>query len=151
VLRVHARTRFILVLYLFRLILIVSSIGWALRTFGILGAALVTVAALALAKGLALARMAFLTGSGLRQLLPWRSLAAILAVATAASAPALVVDSVLEASPFARLMLVAAAYALAYLALGVPLLLSSPERRALFTWAAEPWRRVAPEGAALGS
>lgn len=151
VLRVHARTRFILVLHLFRLAVIVSTIGWALRAFGILGAALAAVVALALAKGLALARMASLTGSGLRRLLPWRTLAAILAVSVAAAVPALLLDSALETFPLARLVLATATYLLAYLALGGALLLTRPERRALLAWAVGPWRRLAPEGAAFGS
>jgi len=151
VLRVHARTRFILVLHLVRLALIVSTIGWALRAFGILGAALAAVAALALAKGLALARMASLTGAGLRRLLPWRTLAAILAVSAAAAVPPLLLDSALETFPFARLVLATAAYLLAYVALGALLLLTRLERRALLAWASGPWRRLAPEGAALGS
>ncbi|MFI5006784.1 MAG: lipopolysaccharide biosynthesis protein [Solirubrobacterales bacterium] len=150
VLRVHARTRFILVLNLVRLAVIVATIGWALRAFGILGAALAAVAALALAKGLALVQVGLLTGSGLRRLLPWGSLAAITAVSAAAAAPALLVASALEAPPFARLASATAAYLLTYLVLGIPLLLSGPERRALFTWAAAPWRRVAPEGAVFG-
>jgi O-antigen/teichoic acid export membrane protein len=151
VLRVHARTRFILVLNLVRLALIVSTIGWSLRAFGILGAALVAVAALALTKGLALVQVAVLTGSGLRRLLPWGSLGAILAVSAAATVPALVLASGLEASPLTRLAAAAAAYALAYVALAVPLLLTGPERRALLAWTAGPWQRVAPEGPALGS
>jgi O-antigen/teichoic acid export membrane protein len=151
VLRVHARTRFILVLNLVRLALMVCTIGWALRAFGIPGAALVAVSALALAKGLALARMGSLTGWGLRRLLPWGSLGAILAVAAAAAVPALLVASGLEASPFTRLVAATAAYALAYVALAVPLLLTGPERRALLAWTAGPWQRVAPEGPALGS
>jgi O-antigen/teichoic acid export membrane protein len=151
VLRVHARTRFILVLNLVRLALIVATIGWALRTFGILGAALVAVSALALAKGLALVQVAFLMGSGLRRLLPWGSLAAITAVSTAAAVPALLVGSGLEASPFMRLVAAAAAYAVAYVALAAPLLLTGPERRGLVAWAVGPWQRVAAERPALGS
>lgn len=151
VLRVHARTRFILVLNLVRLGLMVSTIGWALRAFGILGAALVAVTALALAKGLALARVGFLTGSGLRRVLPWGRLAAILGVAVAAAAPALVATSGLEAHPFARLLTGTGAYALAYVALAVPLLLTGPERRALLAWAAGPWQRVAADRPVLGS
>ncbi len=151
VLRVHARTRFIFVLNLVRLAVIVATIGWALRAFGIPGAALAAVSALALAKGLALARMGSLMGSGLRRVLPWGSLATILAVSAAAAMPALLVGAMLEASPLARTVAVAAVYALAYVALAAPLLLTGPERRGLLAWAAGPWQRVAPGRPALGS
>jgi O-antigen/teichoic acid export membrane protein len=131
VLRVHAQTRFILVLNLLRLALIASTVAWSLRTLGLPGAALAAVAALALAKTLALARLRPLLGAGLAGLLPWGTLARIGGVAVAAAVPALFVRAELDAAPWARLMAAATAYALAYAALAVPLLLTGPERRAL--------------------
>lgn len=151
VLRVHARTRFILVLNLLRLALIVSTIGGAVHALGILGAALVTVAALALGKALALVRIAWLTGSGLRRVLPWGRLAGILVVSLAAAGPALLVAGGLDLPPLVRLVAASAIYALAYLALAIPLLLDNPERRELLAWVSVPWQRLAPARTALES
>jgi O-antigen/teichoic acid export membrane protein len=150
VLRVHARTRFILLLNLVRLALIVATIGWALGAFGIAGAALAAVASLALAKALALVQVALLTGSGLRRILPWGRLAAITAVSATAALPVLLVGPGLEAAPFIRLVVMAAAYAAVYLALAACLLLTGAERRALVAWAA-PWQRAAAGRPALES
>src|SRR4029453_9486645 len=142
VLRVHAQTRTILALNLARLGLIASTIAWSLHTFGILGGALAAVAALAVARTLALARLAPLVRTGLSGLLPWGSLARIFGVSVAAAVPALLVRSQGDAGPLLRLALVSAVFALAYAALAPLLLLTGSERHAVGGWLARGWQRV---------
>jgi len=151
VLRVYARTRFILLLNLARLALVASTITWLLRRFGIPGAALAAVSGLALAKVVALARLRGLLGTGLARLLPWATLARIAAVSLAAAAPALLVRAELEGAPWARLLWVSSTYTLAYAALALALLVTPPERRALTGWLARFGRPLPAEQGTVGS
>jgi len=89
--RVYARTGFLVFLNLIRLAVIVGLIGWCFRLFGLPGAVLVTLAATVVSKSLAVIRAKFLMRVSLLQVLPWRSLAAIAGVAGAAALPALLI------------------------------------------------------------
>ncbi|HUD70382.1 MAG TPA: oligosaccharide flippase family protein, partial [Dongiaceae bacterium] len=71
VLRVFARTRVLLLVNIARLLLIAGSISWFLSTFGLMGAVLVTLAKMLLAKILMLFEMKRLLGVGFGGLLPW--------------------------------------------------------------------------------
>jgi O-antigen/teichoic acid export membrane protein len=150
VLRVHAQTRYILAFNLARLGLVAASITWSLNAFGLLGGVLTALAALALAQGMALARLGALLRTGLAELLPWRTLARILAVSVAAGVPALFVRSQLDGGPLPRLGLVGATFALGYATLA-PLLLSGAERQAITVWVARRWQRLTAAHTELGS
>jgi O-antigen/teichoic acid export membrane protein len=139
VMRVYAQTRFLLACNAIRLAVIALFIHWLLSVFHLPGAVLVTILATAVAKGMALARMKSLMGAGLSDLLPWRSLAAILAVAAAAAVPALIVKSELGASVFPRLVIASFVYAASYVALLYRFrLLSEGERLAVAGWMHAP-------------
>src|SRR6476659_8294206 len=129
-LRVYARTNVLLGINLIRLAMIALLIHWAIRSFGLAGAMLVTVMALALGKAIGLAAAATRWRVGIGRLLPWRPLSLIAAGSLAAAVPALAVGFGLQAPPFIRLVLVGTVYGAVYVAaaLGVGLLL--PHERA---------------------
>jgi len=116
VLRVFARTRFLLLVNVARLLLILASISWFLSRFGLMGAVLVTLSGMLLAKGLMLFDMTRLLKVGLRGLLPWRGLAATAGLAAAAAAPAWAVMKALADHPLVGLAAAGMTYASIYLA-----------------------------------
>ena len=79
VMRVFAQTRFLLALNLMRLAIIAGLIKWSLSAFHLLGPVLVIVLATLVFKAAALVRMKTLLEISAAELLPWRSLAALLA------------------------------------------------------------------------
>ncbi|MBI4609208.1 MAG: oligosaccharide flippase family protein [Candidatus Rokubacteria bacterium] len=113
-LRVYAETRFLFGVSTLRLVLITGLIGGFLSAFHMLGAVLVTVLAMVVGKVLALARIKRLLGVGVAEFLPWRSLAAIVAVAAAAGAVALGVKSQMELSTLPVLVTTSLVYAASY-------------------------------------
>jgi len=117
VIRVFAQTRFLFLLNAVRLILIAASIGWFLSTFGLIGAALVTVTAAFVAKGLALVRLKSMLGVGFPRLLPWRKLITILGLTCAAVVPSLIVKTLFDISPLPALLLTGVVYTVSYLTL----------------------------------
>ena len=116
VLRVFARTRFLLVMNALRLLVILGSIFWFLSTFGLLGAVLVTLFGMLVAKVFSLAKVSRLLGTGFRGLLPWRGLATTAVLSAAAALPAYVVVKELSAHPLAGIVLGATAYVVLYVA-----------------------------------
>lgn len=135
VLRVYAETRFLLLLNTIRLLLILVLIGPFLRAFGLLGAALVTIFATAVTKGVALSRMKGLLRIGLPEVLPWRKLGAITAVTAGAMVPAVILKSYLELSPLPLLGTVTVVYAVTYVGLLLGFgLVTDGERRTVTAW-----------------
>ena len=116
VLRVYADTRFLFGLNLVRLALNVALMGWFIGLFQLRGAVLVTVLATALAKGLALARISRHMRLGVRQILPWRSLGAIVAAAAVAAAVALSLKEHLGLPPLPLLAATGISFAATYAA-----------------------------------
>jgi O-antigen/teichoic acid export membrane protein len=114
VLRVYAETRFLFGLYLTKLALIAALVVPFIRAFGPTGAVLVTVLAMLAAKTACLARVARLTRTGLRRVLPWGNLIRVAAAAAAACLPALLVRQELQGTAPVRLAAVFAAYACVY-------------------------------------
>lgn len=149
VLRVEAQIRFLFLVNLVRLGLIVALIRPLMDGFGLLGPVLVTLLALACAKGLHLARMRRLLRLRVAELLPWGSLAAILGVSALAVLPVLAVRALVTGPRLALLLAEGAAYALAYVALVLGLGLVSPDERAALARSlrlGDP-RALAPSGA----
>jgi len=131
-LRVYAHTRLLLVINLLRLGFIVGSISWAMASFGLVGAAAVTVIALAAGKMGGVLAASSLWQVGLAELLPWRWLARIGVTAMAAALPALVLTSQLPAMPSVRLLAAGLSYTVTYVGLAFRFgLLTSQERRTL--------------------
>jgi O-antigen/teichoic acid export membrane protein len=89
VLRVHAQTRFLLVMNVVRFACVAGLIGVSLGTFGLNGAVIVTLIALTVAKVLGAFRVAWLMRVSVMEMLPWRRLAGIAAMALVSSVPVL--------------------------------------------------------------
>jgi hypothetical protein len=135
VMRVFAQTRFLLVLNLMRLAIIAGLIRWSLGEFHLLGAVLVTVLATLLFKAGALVRMKRLLGINAVNLLPWRSLGALLAAAACGAAVAMAVKSLIHVSPLPLILATGIAYAVTYVGLVWRFdLLNESERLAIAGW-----------------
>ena len=128
-LRVYAKTNVLLLINVLRLVMIALLIQWAIRSLGLVGAMLVTVAALAAGKGIGLAAAGSLWRVGAGRLLPWRALSSIALVSVAASLPALAAAYGLHAAPFLRILVIGTLYGCAYAVLALSLGLVSPHER----------------------
>jgi O-antigen/teichoic acid export membrane protein len=117
VLRVYAQTRFLIVMNVVRLAVVAAGIGWALSRFDLLGAIGMTVVGLAVAKGIAVARIAGIFGVGFRRILPWRDLTGIGAAALVAAVPAYWLHEQLSWPPFLTAAATATLYVAVYLTL----------------------------------
>jgi O-antigen/teichoic acid export membrane protein len=95
-LRVFAATRLLLALGVAQLVLVVALVYPLLGFFGLRGAVLVTLLALALAKGVGLWRLAGRLGVGTPQVLPWRRLVGIAAATALAAAAAITAEALLD-------------------------------------------------------
>jgi O-antigen/teichoic acid export membrane protein len=132
VLRVYAQTRFILFLNLIRLGIVAALISGFLAAFGLKGAVLVTLLAVAVSRVAALVYGGGLMHSGPARILPWSSLASTTAASIAAALPALFVKTQLHLPPFPSLIAMGCIYSLTYggIVLGFNLL-SDSERLAV--------------------
>lgn len=135
-LRVYAKTRILLVINLVRLGMIALLMYGLVIWFGLVGAVLVTVFALAVGKSIGLWSMMKIWRVGVGVVLPWRVLSTIAIVSVAAALPAVAVDFALHSIPLVRLVAVGVVYAGAYLIIGLALgLLQEEERAWLWSWA----------------
>jgi O-antigen/teichoic acid export membrane protein len=75
VLRAHARTRFLLVMNIARLVVIVGLVGWLISVFGIVGAVLATLVGTVVVKIMAIGQIARVMDVGISGVLPWKRLA----------------------------------------------------------------------------
>jgi hypothetical protein len=89
VLRVLARTRFLLAMNVLRLAIIVTSIGWFFSAFGLTGAVMITLLSMSLVKAVSVIRIARLLKVGMSDVLPWRRLAGVAIQSAIAAMPAL--------------------------------------------------------------
>jgi O-antigen/teichoic acid export membrane protein len=136
VMRVFAQTKFLLALNIMRLAIIGGLLKWSLSEFGLIGPVLAVGLAAVAFKSAALVRMKRLLGVSTAELLPWRSLAALLGAATGAGVVAWVVKSQLTVAPAPLLFAMGLAYAITYAALVWRFdLLNSGEKLALAGWA----------------
>jgi O-antigen/teichoic acid export membrane protein len=135
VMRVFAQTRFLLVLNLMRLAVIAGLIHWSLGQFHLIGAALVTVLATLLFKAGGLIRMKRLLEVGAVDLLPWRSLGALLAAAMCGVVSSLAIKSLIHVSPLPTILATGVAYTITYVGLVWRFnLLNESERLAIAGW-----------------
>jgi O-antigen/teichoic acid export membrane protein len=114
VLRVYARTRFLLGMNVLRLVLIAISIGWFLSTFGLAGAVLVTLLTTSLVKALGVLRIARLLNVGIGDVLPWGRLASVAIQASVAAIPAFWVNRAVTWPPLANVIVTGAVYAVTF-------------------------------------
>lgn len=136
VMRVFAQTRFLLALNVMRLVIIAGLLKWSLSAFGLLGPALAIVLATLAFKAAALIRMKKLLEISASQLLPWGSMAALLAASAGAGIAAWAVKSQMHAAAVPLLFSMGMAFTITYAAsvwhFG---LLNSGEKLAVATWA----------------
>jgi hypothetical protein len=146
VLRAFAETPFILWSNLLRLLVVAALIPGCMGRFGLPGAVLAALLATGLIKVWELARIAGRLQTGLRGLLPWRSLAAVSTAAAAAAVPAALVRTELAPASFGLLAASGIAYAVSYLFLAWSVVLTPVERRAALAWAGSALGRTVPSG-----
>src|SRR5215813_7324207 len=92
VLRVFAEMRCLFTINVARLALVLLTMGWFLSTFKLMGAVLITLVGMLLAKIMAIARIRKVLETSFRELLPWRNLAGILIAAGVAAIPAAILN-----------------------------------------------------------
>ncbi len=141
VLRVYAKTRFLLAMNLIRLAMMAGLIGLFISEYYLLGPVLLTVLANLVGKIAALARMKRLLHTGVRGLLPWQSLGAVTGAAAVASLVAVAVQSQVHASAIATLVATGVAFGVTYAAVVWRFnLLTASEKLTLVGW----MKRAAP-------
>ncbi len=96
VLRSFAENRWLLTTNITRLVMIVGLMGWFIFKFRLIGAVLITLSGLLLAKLMHLARIKTLLRVSLAQLLPWSSLGSILRVAMISAIPSVILNAKLD-------------------------------------------------------
>lgn len=139
VLRVHAETRFLVVLNVLRFAVVALTIVPFLSRFGLMGAVLVTLLATTLAKLVALVRVSSILRCGPGRVLPWRSLLSISAVAFGAALPCLLLEPALKLPALPALLILGAVYAAGYaLLLWFFGPLSREERHRILQWLQAP-------------
>src|SRR5215831_11853529 len=114
VLRVYARTRFLLGMNVVRLALIATSIGWFLSTFGLAGAVMVTLLSTSLVKAIGVIQISRLLRVGFGDVLPWRRLAGVAIQAAIAAVPAFWVNRAATWPAPATVVATGAVYALTF-------------------------------------
>lgn len=138
VLRVHARTRLLLVISLVQLGAIAVLIGPFLSWLGLSGAVLITLVALGAAKLIGLAAVGRLLDLDLARLLPWRDLGLVALAAALAYAAGLGAQQAADLSPLPAILVAGTVYAAVYAALtrwwGL-----TPDPR---PWLGRRWRRL---------
>jgi O-antigen/teichoic acid export membrane protein len=130
VMRVHAQIRFLFAVNVLRLILIVALIQPSIDAFGLAGPVLLTLGAMTIAKGLHLVRMKQVMRLRVGELLPWGSLAAIVAASVLSAPPAMVASDAVAGPRILKLLVAACAFGLSYLSLLFGSGLIRPEERA---------------------
>jgi O-antigen/teichoic acid export membrane protein len=117
VLRVFARTRFLLAMNILRLVFIATSIGWFLSTFGLAGAVMVTLLSTSFVKAIGVIRIARLLKVGIGDVLPWRRLAGMAIQSAIAAVPAMWVHRAATWPAPITIVATGAAYALTFSAI----------------------------------
>jgi len=118
-LRVYAQTPFLLYINIVKLVLVAGTIYWFVAGWGLIGAVVITLVAVAAGKAIGLIRMMQCGVLNAGNVLPWRSLAEIGLVAGAASLPAWWITAQISSPHVGRLAVAALTYGAAYLALAL--------------------------------
>jgi O-antigen/teichoic acid export membrane protein len=139
VLRVHADTRFLILINVIRLSVVAVAIGIFLHAFGLMGAVLVTLLSTVTAKSIGILRVSKLMGCSFARVLPWKDLGIIVAITAVAMLPALLLKPVLALPLLPSLLVSGLLFGMAYLGLlwffGP---LKEPERRMAAQWLQTP-------------
>ena len=133
VLRVFAEMRFLFAANVVRLIAIFLLMGWFLSRFNLIGAVLITLLGILVAKVMAIVRIRTVLRTTLMQVLPWKNLGGILMVSMLAAVPALIINSKLDVPAIFILPISSMAYMITYGVLVLSCgLLSEGEKRGLW-------------------
>jgi O-antigen/teichoic acid export membrane protein len=133
VMRVFAQTRFLVVINIVRLAAIVAVMGWFLRSFNLIGAVLVTLIGVAVARVMALVRMSQLMETSFMKVVPWRNVGAIGLASMVAALPVIAMDAQLRLPPLYLLPINGVVYVLLYSAIVLTFrILTGSERASIF-------------------
>jgi O-antigen/teichoic acid export membrane protein len=150
VLRTFAENRWLFIVNLSRLLLVVIMMNWFISTFHLMGAVLITLSGMLLAKVIAIGRVKTLLRATMPQLLPWKELGSICMISMVSAVPSVILNAKLNVPPIVLLpvsgMAYMATFVLLVLAFG---LLTEQEKavmkRSLYVWnrrSAEPRREA---------
>ncbi|HEY2381699.1 MAG TPA: oligosaccharide flippase family protein [Terriglobia bacterium] len=114
VLRVFAEMKFLVGINLVRLTIVLVMMSWFLSTFQLMGAVMITLVGMFVAKVMGVVRIKTLLESSLAEILPWKNLAGILMAAMVAAVPAIVLNARLALPTLVMLPLCGMAYAATY-------------------------------------
>src|SRR6516162_1893710 len=142
VLRVFAQMKYLVGINLVRLAVVLVMMSWFLSTFQLMGAVLITLVGMFVAKVLAVIRIKGLLKSSFKDVLPWRSLAGILMAATAAAAPLILLNARLALPALAMLPLCGMAYVTTYSLLVWTFGLLDEEEKAALKRSLYIWKRT---------
>ena len=137
VMRVFAQTRFLVAINIARLAAIIAVMGWFLRSFNLVGAVLVTLLGIFVAKLMALLRMSRLMDTSLIKVVPWRNVGGVLMASMIAALPVLAIDARLGLPPIYVLPINGMLYMLSYSAVILMFrILTASERNAIIAFIA---------------
>jgi O-antigen/teichoic acid export membrane protein len=142
VLRVFAQMKYLVGINLVRLAIVLAMMSWFLSTFELMGAVLITLVGMFVAKVLAVIRIRTVLQSSFAEILPWRNLAGIFMAATAAAGPAMVLKTRLSLPALAMLPLCGMAYVTTYSLLVWTFGLLDEEEKAALKRSLYIWKRT---------
>jgi O-antigen/teichoic acid export membrane protein len=114
VLRVFAEIRYMFVINGVRLAVLVLLMGWFLSTFHLMGAVMITLGGMALAKVMALVRIRKVLQSSYQEFLPWKSLGGALIAAMVSAIPGIIINAKLDFPPVVLLPISGVVYVITY-------------------------------------
>jgi len=113
-LRVVAQIRYMFVTNIVRLVMVLLLMGWSLRVFGLMGAVIITLVGILLARIMALSRIRKVLRTTYPELLPWRNLGKTLIAAMLAAIPANILNARAYAAAPVMLLVSGMAYVAVY-------------------------------------
>jgi hypothetical protein len=145
VLRTFAENRWLLITNATRLCMAVALMGWFIATFHLMGAVLITLSGMFLAKVMALARMRTLLRASVARLMPWRNLGSILMISMVSAVPSAILNAKLSFPPLVLLPVSGMAYMGTFTLLVLAFGLLTEEEKAVMKRSLYVWNRRSPE------
>src|SRR5438094_274888 len=150
VLRTFAENRWLFITNVVRLVMLLALMNWFIFSFYLMGAVLITLTGMLLAKVMHLSRIKMLLKVSLAELLPWRSLGGIVMVSMVSAIPVIILNAKLDVPLLVLLPVTGMAYIAVFSSLVLLFgLLTAEERaamkRSLYVWnrrSAEPRRQA---------
>jgi O-antigen/teichoic acid export membrane protein len=145
VLRTFAENRWLLIINIARLCLAVALMGWFISTFRLMGAVLITLSGMFLAKVMALMRINSLLRTKLAQLMPWKTLSSLLMISLVSAVPSVILIAKLNLPPLLLLPVSGMAYMGTYILLVLAFGLLTEDEKALMKRSLYVWNRRSAE------